>query len=152
MAEEGFPDWQRRHFQAFIKALERYGRDSLDEVALEIADHTEEEVREYAAVFFDRYKELKGASCLTLKCRNGTDPPQTPTSIWTVLRQAKLSFGNRSNESNRCTRKSDLINTQCRSSSCSTARTRGSRTRTKRTGSCLSGCIIMGWIGMIAMS
>lgn len=67
LAGEGFPDWQRRHFQAFIKAMERYGRDSLDKVALEIADHTEEEVREYAAVFFDRYKELKGsftASCI----------------------------------------------------------------------------------------
>ena len=40
--------------------MERYGRDSLDKVALEIADHTEEEVRDYASVFFDRYKELKG--------------------------------------------------------------------------------------------
>jgi len=64
LAGEGFPDWQRRHFQAFIKAMERYGRDSLDKVALDIVDRTEEEVRQYAAVFFDRYKELKG------KCPN----------------------------------------------------------------------------------
>ncbi len=40
--------------------MERYGRDSLDKVALDIVDRTEEEVRQYAAVFFDRYKELKG--------------------------------------------------------------------------------------------
>ena len=57
---EGFADWQRRHFQNFIKALERYGRDHLDRVAAEVADKSEEEVREYAKVFFERYKELKG--------------------------------------------------------------------------------------------
>lgn len=60
LAGEGFPDWQRRHFQNFIKGLEKYGRDSLDKVAMDIMDKEEDEVREYAAVFFDRYKELKG--------------------------------------------------------------------------------------------
>nr|XP_031859137.1 uncharacterized protein CI109_005487 [Kwoniella shandongensis]KAA5526209.1 hypothetical protein CI109_005487 [Kwoniella shandongensis] len=56
---EGFPDWQRRHFQAFIKAMEKYGRANLDKVAAEIPDHSEEAVREYADVFFERYQELK---------------------------------------------------------------------------------------------
>lgn len=60
LAADGFLNWQRRHFQAFVKALERYGRDALDKVAAEIPDHTEEEVREYARVFFSRYTELKG--------------------------------------------------------------------------------------------
>jgi len=60
LTDEGFPDWQRRHFQNFIKALEKYGRDSLDKVSLEVLDKTEEEVREYAKVFFERYTELKG--------------------------------------------------------------------------------------------
>lgn len=60
MIDEGFPDWRRAHFQSFIKSLEKYGRDSLDKVAADIDDHTEEEVRAYAAVFFVRYKELKG--------------------------------------------------------------------------------------------
>ena len=59
LAEEGFPDWQRRHFQSFIKAVEKYGRDNLDKVALEIADKTEEEVREYAKVFFERFSEVE---------------------------------------------------------------------------------------------
>ncbi|KAK8861335.1 hypothetical protein IAR55_002154 [Kwoniella newhampshirensis] len=56
---EGFPDWQRRHFQAFIKAVEKYGRANLDKVAAEIPDHSEEAVSEYADVFFERYQELK---------------------------------------------------------------------------------------------
>lgn len=59
LAEKGFPDWQRRHFQSFIKGVERYGRDALDKVALEIADKSEEEVREYAKVFFERYSEVE---------------------------------------------------------------------------------------------
>ncbi|WVQ83568.1 hypothetical protein IAT38_005709 [Cryptococcus sp. DSM 104549] len=59
LAGEGFHDWQRRHFQGFIKGLEKYGRNNLDKVASEIADRTEEDVKEYAKVFFERYKELK---------------------------------------------------------------------------------------------
>lgn len=59
LADEGFPDWNRRHFQSFIKGLERFGRDQLDKVAVEIADHTEESVRKYAKVFFERYTEIE---------------------------------------------------------------------------------------------
>ncbi len=91
LAEEGFSDWQRRHFQAFIKAMERYGRDSLDKVALEIADHTEEEVREYAAVFFERYMELKGESQPHSPLTYRADVSQMPTSSWIVSKQARLS-------------------------------------------------------------
>ncbi|EIW69137.1 hypothetical protein TREMEDRAFT_68987 [Tremella mesenterica DSM 1558] len=61
LAGEGFLEWKRQHFLSFIKGLEKYGRDNLDKVALEVSDKTEEEVREYAAVFFDRYHELKDA-------------------------------------------------------------------------------------------
>lgn len=57
---EGFLTWKRNHFLAFIKAIERYGRDGLDKVAAEIPDHDEENVREYASVFLERYEELKG--------------------------------------------------------------------------------------------
>jgi SWI/SNF-related matrix-associated actin-dependent regulator of chromatin subfamily A member 5 len=64
-ADEGFPDWNRRHFQNFIKALERFGRNQLDKVAAEVADHTEESVRKYAKVFFERYKEIE-SECFQL--------------------------------------------------------------------------------------
>lgn len=62
LAEDGFGDWQRRHFHAFIKALERYGRDQMDIAAKEVPDKTEDEVRAYADVFFERYAEIKGGS------------------------------------------------------------------------------------------
>ena len=59
LAGEGFPDWQRRHFQSFIKGAEKYGRDAIDKIAFEIEGKTEEEVREYARVFFERHTEIK---------------------------------------------------------------------------------------------
>ncbi|NXD32609.1 ISWI ATPase, partial [Spelaeornis formosus] len=71
LAEEGFPDWQRRHFQSFIKAVEKYGRDNLDKVALEIADKTEEEVREYAKVFFERFSEVENSDRLIERIEAG---------------------------------------------------------------------------------
>jgi SWI/SNF-related matrix-associated actin-dependent regulator of chromatin subfamily A member 5 len=66
LAEDGFGDWQRRHFHAFIKAMERYGRDQMDLVVKEVADKEEDDVRAYAKVFFERYNEIKG-ECYTLE-------------------------------------------------------------------------------------
>ena len=65
LADQGFPDWRRAHFQSFIKACERFGRHQLDKVAAEIADKTEDEVRAYADVFFERVDELKGELACT---------------------------------------------------------------------------------------
>lgn len=60
LAESGFPDWQRRHLQMFIKGLERYGRDNLEDVTTEVVGKTVDDVRAYSAVFFERYTEIKG--------------------------------------------------------------------------------------------
>ncbi|BEI80198.1 hypothetical protein CcaverHIS002_0107270 [Cutaneotrichosporon cavernicola] len=73
LAGDGFADWQRRHFLAFIKGMERYGRDSFDKVAADMQDKTEDEVREYAEVFFDRYVELKDADKYMARIRAGED-------------------------------------------------------------------------------
>ncbi|KLT41054.1 putative chromatin remodelling complex ATPase chain [Cutaneotrichosporon oleaginosum] len=73
LAGDGFADWQRRHFLAFIKGLERYGRDALDKVAADMQDKTEEEVREYAKVFFKRYTELKDADKYMARIRAGEE-------------------------------------------------------------------------------
>ncbi|EAL17685.1 hypothetical protein CNBL2000 [Cryptococcus deneoformans B-3501A] len=70
---EGFHDWQRRHFQSFIRALEKYGRDDLEKVVTDVADRTEDEVREYAAVFFERYKELKDWERIMDRIRAGEE-------------------------------------------------------------------------------
>mmetsp|Transcript_40687 Transcript_40687/g.90456 ORF Transcript_40687/g.90456 Transcript_40687/m.90456 type:complete len:1088 (-) Transcript_40687:511-3774(-) len=58
LLEDGFNNWSRRDFNAFVRACEKYGRQALTQIAAEIDGKTEEEVRQYAAVFWARYKEL----------------------------------------------------------------------------------------------
>ncbi|TFK68179.1 hypothetical protein BDN72DRAFT_769633 [Pluteus cervinus] len=62
MISEGFPDWSRRDFQQFIRALEAHGwgQDS-ETYAAEIQDKTPEEVERYYEVFSERWRELAEA-------------------------------------------------------------------------------------------
>jgi len=55
---EGFSAWSKRDFNNFLRGCEKYGREDLEHVALEVEGKTEEEVREYAAVFWERSYEL----------------------------------------------------------------------------------------------
>ncbi|XWS53662.1 hypothetical protein CRYUN_Cryun10bG0019800 [Craigia yunnanensis] len=58
LLEDGFSSWSRRDFNTFIRACEKYGRNDIKSIALEIEGKTEEEVERYAKVFKERYKEL----------------------------------------------------------------------------------------------
>lgn len=55
LLSEGYTAWSRREFQAFLKALERFGRSNLEKVAKEIGESkTYDEVLDYAAAFWER--------------------------------------------------------------------------------------------------
>jgi len=54
----GFKDWNRRDFQAFCRAAEKYGRADPEGIASEIEGKTLEEVKEYNASFWQRYTEI----------------------------------------------------------------------------------------------
>jgi len=58
LMKKGFADWTRREFNAFIKGCERFGRDHLGKIAESIETKTEKEVKEYATVFWKRYKQI----------------------------------------------------------------------------------------------
>lgn len=51
---QGYSNWNRRDFSAFVRSCSRHGREALTEIAKEVEGKTEAEVREYAAVFFSR--------------------------------------------------------------------------------------------------
>ena len=55
---EGFSDWSRRDFQAFVRGCEKHGRDALQAIADEIESKTLEEVKKYSKVFWKRLDEL----------------------------------------------------------------------------------------------
>ena len=54
----GVKDWNRRDFQAFCRAAEKYGRADPEGIASEIEGKTLEEVKEYNASFWQRYTEI----------------------------------------------------------------------------------------------
>lgn len=56
----GFENWSKKDFSAFIKANEKYGRTELKSIADEIEGKTLEEIKEYSKVFWKRYQDLPG--------------------------------------------------------------------------------------------
>lgn len=58
MSEEGFANWNRRDFQQFINGSAKHGRNNYRLIAEEVDNKTEEEVKQYAKVFWQRYSEI----------------------------------------------------------------------------------------------
>ncbi|KAJ3048565.1 hypothetical protein HK097_010430 [Rhizophlyctis rosea] len=60
---KGFDNWNRQDFKAFTKACEKCGRDDLEGIQQDMvaseSQKTLEEVHEYSAVFWRRYKEIE---------------------------------------------------------------------------------------------
>uniref|UniRef100_UPI00358E8A34 SWI/SNF-related matrix-associated actin-dependent regulator of chromatin subfamily A member 5-like isoform X1 n=1 Tax=Myxine glutinosa TaxID=7769 RepID=UPI00358E8A34 len=56
---QGFTNWNKRDFNQFIKANEKWGRDDIDNIAQEVEGKAPEEVIEYSTVFWDRCNELQ---------------------------------------------------------------------------------------------
>ncbi|KAJ3044925.1 hypothetical protein HDV00_000208 [Rhizophlyctis rosea] len=56
---QGFDNWTKQDFKAFIKACEKCGRDAVEDIAQNMeTGKTLDEVREYHKVFWKRHKEL----------------------------------------------------------------------------------------------
>ncbi|KXS97354.1 hypothetical protein AC578_10729 [Pseudocercospora eumusae] len=58
LATEGFGEWNKRDFQQFINGSAKYGRNDYEAIALEVDSKNPKEVKEYAKVFWKRYKEI----------------------------------------------------------------------------------------------
>ncbi|XP_024388673.1 probable chromatin-remodeling complex ATPase chain [Physcomitrium patens] len=58
LLSDGFQNWSRRDFVAFVRACEKYGRYDLKSIASEIDGKAEEDVEKYSKVFWSRYNTL----------------------------------------------------------------------------------------------
>lgn len=67
----GFTNWNKRDFQQFIKANEKWGRDDLDNIAHDVEGKTPEEVREYARTFWERCAELQDVDRIMAQIERG---------------------------------------------------------------------------------
>ncbi|XP_041379818.1 LOW QUALITY PROTEIN: SWI/SNF-related matrix-associated actin-dependent regulator of chromatin subfamily A member 5-like, partial [Gigantopelta aegis] len=59
LLQQGFSDWSRRDFNQFVKACAEYGRDDLDSICKDVEGKSEDEVRSYAKIFWERKDELQ---------------------------------------------------------------------------------------------
>ncbi|KAK3173325.1 hypothetical protein OEA41_006654 [Lepraria neglecta] len=59
MSQQGFADWNRRDFQQFVNGSARYGRKNYDGIAEEVDGKNAKEIKEYAAVFWQKFTEIQ---------------------------------------------------------------------------------------------
>ncbi|KAI4272637.1 MAG: hypothetical protein LQ337_005171 [Flavoplaca oasis] len=58
LSEQGFAAWNRRDFQQFINGSAKHGRHNYAGIAEEVDGKNEKEIREYAKVFWQRYRQI----------------------------------------------------------------------------------------------
>ncbi|XP_036379592.1 probable global transcription activator SNF2L1 [Megalops cyprinoides] len=87
---QGFTSWNKRDFNQFIKANEKYGRDDIDNIAREVEGKSPEEVMEYSAVFWERCNELQDIEKIMAQIERGEARIQRRISIKKAL-DAKIA-------------------------------------------------------------
>ncbi|KAL8999532.1 MAG: hypothetical protein Q9169_001620 [Polycauliona sp. 2 TL-2023] len=58
LSEQGFAGWNRRDYQQFINGSAKHGRNNYSGIAEEVDGKNEKEIREYAKVFWQRYRQI----------------------------------------------------------------------------------------------
>uniref|UniRef100_A0A4W5LIS2 SNF2 related chromatin remodeling ATPase 1 n=1 Tax=Hucho hucho TaxID=62062 RepID=A0A4W5LIS2_9TELE len=87
---QGFTSWNKRDFNQFIKANEKYGRDDIDNIAREVEGKNPEEVIEYSAIFWERCNELQDIEKIMAQIERGEARIQRRISIKKAL-DAKIA-------------------------------------------------------------
>ena len=91
---QGFPNWSRKDFQAFIRGCERYGRDDLDSIqGNELPDKTLEQVQEYSQVFWQRCQELPDHERFLSNIEKGEAKMERTAKISQILRAKVKAAG-----------------------------------------------------------
>lgn len=102
---EGFHQWNKRDFNAFIRGCEKYGRDKLEDIANEMEGKTLDEVRTYAECFWERYEELDDHESVVERVERGEEKIRKRNQIQEQLssivrqyrfplQQLQINYGN----------------------------------------------------------
>jgi SWI/SNF-related matrix-associated actin-dependent regulator of chromatin subfamily A member 5 len=91
LLQQGFCNWNKRDFNQFIKANEKYGRDDLDAICRDVEGKTPDEVMSYARVFWDRCHELTDVERIMAQIERGETKIHRRISIKKAL-DAKVSL------------------------------------------------------------
>jgi len=90
LLQQGFTSWNKRDFNQFIKSCEKYGRDDLNNICKEVEGKSPAEVREYAAVFWERCNELTDIERVMAQIERGEAKIQRRISIKEAM-EAKMA-------------------------------------------------------------
>ncbi|KAK9812302.1 hypothetical protein WJX73_000685 [Symbiochloris irregularis] len=85
LLKSGFSNWNRRDFNAFVRACEKYGRQALEDITREVEGKSETEVREYAKVFWARHQELNDWERVIKNIERGEQRIQRQADIMTAI-------------------------------------------------------------------
>ena len=94
LLNQGFTEWSRRDFQAFCRLSEKYGRDSLESIASELEGKTLKEVKDYAAVFWQRYKEVADHQRIISNIEKGEQKIQRQHDMLKAVREKIAMYKN----------------------------------------------------------
>mmetsp|Transcript_10066 Transcript_10066/g.36776 ORF Transcript_10066/g.36776 Transcript_10066/m.36776 type:complete len:1049 (+) Transcript_10066:144-3290(+) len=95
LLQAGFANWNRRDFNAFVRACEKYGRDDIESITAELGliespnPKTEEDVAAYSKVFWDRMQELNDWERILKNIEKGEQRIQRKLEIQEAI-QSKL--------------------------------------------------------------
>uniref|UniRef100_H2YQX0 SWI/SNF related, matrix associated, actin dependent regulator of chromatin, subfamily a, member 5 n=1 Tax=Ciona savignyi TaxID=51511 RepID=H2YQX0_CIOSA len=87
---QGFTTWNKRDFNQFIKANEKFGRDDIESISKEVEGKSPAEVIEYSAVFWERCNELQDIERIMAQIERGEARIQRKISIKKAL-DAKIA-------------------------------------------------------------
>ncbi|XP_073498389.1 SWI/SNF-related matrix-associated actin-dependent regulator of chromatin subfamily A member 5 [Phyllobates terribilis] len=82
---QGFTNWNKRDFNQFIKANEKWGRDDIENIAREVEGKTPDDVMDYSAVFWERCNELQDIEKIMAQIERGEARIQRRISIKKAL-------------------------------------------------------------------
>jgi len=82
---QGFGNWTRKDFNAFVRGCELFGRHDMAQVTSEVEGKTDKEVAKYSIVFFKRFRELKDWEKIIRRIERGEQQIQRRTEIANAL-------------------------------------------------------------------
>lgn len=92
LLSQGLNQWNRRDFIHFVALSAKYGRNAISLVCSEFEDKTPQEVREYAQVFWKRYKEIDGYERYIAQIEAGEDKIEKLKISKECLRRKLLAY------------------------------------------------------------
>jgi hypothetical protein len=91
LATQGFDSWNKKHYQAFIRGCEQYGKTNYEGIHNELPEKSVEDIAAYGAVFWQRYKEIEGELERWPRLEISDSSLQTGNVNWQRLKRLRTS-------------------------------------------------------------